>query len=189
MLALLLLPGGSGSLATALRPQRPALPRLVMLRGGGDTAMAAAEPVVQEPTTSVTSLSEVRNRAKKTVRKKQKKSAGFGARDGAAVVLCLSALGATYVSHGSLMAAFPKTLSAQSAAWVLIGGLLTSAMYALVALVHYERAVQIGAPICKLVFGGVGPRSSALVRIFSAPAILFVLGSVASVNTLPQMAG
>lgn len=186
MLALLLLPGGSGSLATALRPQRPALPRLVMLRGGGDTAVAAVEPVVQEPTTSVTSI---RDRAKKTVRKNQKKSAGFGARDGAAVVLCLSALGATYVSHGSLMAAFPKTLSAQSAAWVLIGGLLTSAMYALVALVHYERAVQIGAPICKLVFGGVGPRSSALVRIFSAPAILFVLGSVASVNTLPQMAG
>ena len=87
------------------------------------------------------------------------------------------------------MSLFPKTLGTQSAAWMLIGGLLSTILYVAVALVHYERALQLGAPLCKFVFGGFGPRSSALVRTLSAPALLFALGSLASVNTLPQMAG
>ena len=176
-----------------LQPHRQsALPKLLVLRGGVQS-IADSPVALSEPGTPVssTSLADVRKKSKIKLRRKSKKHrlAKFGLRDAAATVLCVSALGAAATSTDVVMAMFPKTLPLQSTAWMLIGGVVSAMLYMLVALVHYERAAQIGDAMCQLVFGGFGPRSSALARTLSPPAILFVLGSVASANTLPQVAG
>lgn len=162
---------------------QPGTQPLLLLRGGAQPAVVQApamDPAAMDPAPKVR-LTEVRNKARpRRSKKKQKGPGAFGLRDGAAALVGVAAVGATFVSTDRIMMSLPREL--HSVGWTALGGVLLSGLYALLALIYYDRALQWSAPLCKLVYGG-GP-SPAISSI-----LLFVLGSVASANTLPQLAG
>jgi len=162
------------------------LPQLLALRGGVQPALASGTVAEQKLPTRLPS-----NRRTTKLAKSKRNNGGFGIRDAVTTGLCLTAVGALVASAGGtnfdpLMVMVPR--EQHSAVWLLLGGLLSSGLFAIVRLVNNGRARQIGAAVGQTVFG-IDPTSTGFARAFSAPAVLFAIGSIASFQTLPSSAG
>jgi len=165
------------------------LPSLLTLRGGAEPAVAAElQPAVATQPSSHRAGLATKVKKKK---KKQQSASLLGVRDGVAVAMCLSAVGAVAVGVGGsdcdpLMRMVPQDM--RNAAWLLFGGMLSSSLYGIIRVTHADRARAIGAAVGKTVWG-LNPAGRSLAHVVSAPAVLFALGSIASCQTLPSFAG
>ena len=180
VVAVLICSLGAGLEIRVDRPSSTALTPRQLLRVRGGAQPALADSAVKVP------LARSPSRKPRT-RTKKRTPSGFGVRDAVTAALCLSYLGAAQLGSGHLMATMP-TQGSQSVAWMLFGGVLSAGLYILVAVLNRARALQAGDPICRLILGVDTSRQS-FARTASPPAVLFVIGSLAAMQTLPSAAG
>ena len=104
---------------------QPGTQPLLLLRGGAQPAVVQApamDPAAMDPAPKVR-LTEVRNKARpRRSKKKQKGPGAFGLRDGAAALVGVAAVGATFVSTDRIMMSLPREL--HSVGWTALGGVL-----------------------------------------------------------------
>ena len=157
----------------SLRPRASVIraPTLLSLRGGA------------QPASIERSSATLPKRPKRAAKTKPQSPSDVGIRDVAVVGLCLATAAAAHLYAEPLMATVPPNL--KSHAWLLFGGTFATTLYVVVRLFNYPRAMGIDRALCRLL---VGTDPKGLARLIP-PALLFVLGSGASAQTLPSNAG
>lgn len=171
-----------------LRRADPPTRRLLALRGGEPAGLAASQAADQVlPATPPPSANAARrkssSRQKSKLHKKRPARRPFGIRDAAMGALCVSAISAALATNfDSILPALPQ--QARGVAWLLIGGSFSLGLYMLIYLVTHDRAMAL----CRLLFG-VDPSTAKDAFARSIPAMLFGLGSVASLQSLPTAGG
>lgn len=104
-------------------------------------------------------------------------------RDATTAALCLAAVGAAQAGSVPFMAAVPRPM--QSVAWLAFGSAFSAALWLLVLLSNYERAVAVNRAVSALLLGAGGSTA----RCGPALAVASALGCAASFQTLPASAG